>query len=51
MLLEFDRWEDFRERLALSELEVWDRKEGVDDEKVLVLELLANIELRFICSV
>jgi hypothetical protein len=51
MLLEFDRWEDFRDRLALSELEFCDRKEGVDDEKVLVLELLPNIELLFICSV
>ena len=52
--LEVDLCEDFRDRLAPSvdgELESRDRKEGVVDDSVLLLELLPKIELLFIASV
>jgi len=54
MLLVFERFEDFRDRLRLSvegAVDSRERDEEVADEKVLVLELLPKIELLFICSV
>lgn len=49
ILLEFDLFEDLRDKLIVSESR--ERKDEVAEESVLVLELFPNIELLFICSV
>ena len=49
-----DLADDLRDKVLLSfpvELDSLERKDGVDEEKVLDLEVPPNIELLFICSV
>lgn len=48
-----DLADDLRDKVFSfpAELDSLERKDGVDEEKVLDLELPPNIELLFICSV
>lgn len=53
MLPLLERADDLRDRedSVPGAIDSFDRKEGVVEEKVFVLVLFPNIELRFICSV